>query len=158
MPFTLRTTECLNKWPTVSWSPDPRKKKLMDHVKVCLKESLAVCHIADPERAIYACDRNICKRIIHEATRIFQEHPVSWANVKSADRKWRIIDPAIQQLTCDECVRVCLSSADLVNHKKSHVGRPLTNYDQYYVRNNMRSTPKKLKKKKEDRQKPPRLK
>lgn len=52
-------------------------------------------------------------------------------------RKEKIIDPSIDQFTWDEFDTVCLSDASLVRHMKSHIGKPLTNYDQYYSKKNL---------------------
>lgn len=78
-----------------------------------------------------ACDRYKWRCTIHEIPSIFQEHAMSWADVKRATRKGEIIDPAIHQFTRDECHRACLSNAGRVSSKKSHIGRPFAIYDHY---------------------------
>lgn len=64
-----------------------------------------------------------------ENTKIFQEHAISWENAKCAAITGEPIDTATHVINVLEYI---------VNHKKKHISRSLTNYDQYDAGNNIR--------------------
>ena len=56
---------------------------------------------------------------------------ISGLKTKRAARKGDNIDPDLSQFACKECGRVCLSSAGLTSHRRSHAERPLANYEAF---------------------------
>ena len=67
--------------------------------------------------------------MVYSGSRYFQDNANIWAKTKRAARKGDNIDPDLSQFVCKECGRVCLSSAGLTSYRRSHVERPLANYE-----------------------------
>ena len=65
--------------------------------------------------------------MVYSGFRCFQDNANIWAKTKTAARKGDNIDPDLSQFVCQECGRVCLSSAGLTSHRRSHAERPLAN-------------------------------
>lgn len=51
------------------------------------------------------CDQKKWRHRINDGSKILQEHAMNMGNVNRATRKGEVIDPAVNQLTCDECGR-----------------------------------------------------
>ena len=97
--------------------------------KTAVKDSLALCKIDDPDCEMVACDRNRWRKIVYGGSRCFQDNANIWAKTKRAARKGDNTDPDLSQFVCKEYGRVCLSSAGLTSHRRSHAERPLVNYE-----------------------------
>ena len=108
--------------------PQHKPKK---RFKDCVKDSLALSKIDDPDWEMVACDRYRWKKMVYSGSRCFQDNANIWAKTKRAARKGDNIDPDLSQFVCKECGRVCLSSAGLISHWRSHAGRPLANYESH---------------------------
>ena len=89
--------------------------------KDCVKDSLALCKIDDPDWEMVACDRNRWRKMVYSGSRCFQDNANIWAKTKRAARKGDNIDPDLSQFVCKECGRVCLSSAGLTSHRRSQL-------------------------------------
>ena len=63
--------------------------------------------------------------MVYSGSRCFQDNANIWAKTKRAARKSDNIDPDLSQFVCKECGQVCLSSAGLTSHRRSHAERPL---------------------------------
>ena len=105
--------------------------KLKKRFKDCVKNSLALCKIDDPDWEMVACDRNRWRKMVYSGSRCFQDNANIWAKTKRAARKGDNIDQDLSQFVCKECGRVCLSSAGLTSHRRSHAERPLANYEAF---------------------------
>ena len=110
---------------SVGSRPQHKPKK---RFKDCVKDSLALCKIDDPDWEMVPCDRNRWRKMVYSGCRCFQDNANIWAKTKRAARKGDNIDPDLSQFVCKECGRVCLSSAGLTSHRRSHAERPLANY------------------------------
>lgn len=62
---------------------------------------------------------------------------MNWSKVKRVAMKAENIGAKINQYTRDEWCIICLTKAGIVGHKKRHIGRILTNTNQYYAENNL---------------------
>lgn len=89
-----------------------------------LRQIVILYSTPDAEWGTADFDPNKWRHTIHDGSKIFQEHAMNMGNVNRATRKGEIIDPAINQLTCDECGRVYFSNAGPISQKKIHIGRP----------------------------------
>ena len=113
---------------SVGSRPQHKPKK---RFKDCVKDSLALCKIDDPDWEMVACDRNRWRKMVSSGSRCFQDNANIWAKTKRAARKGDNIDPDLSQFACKECGRVCLSSAGLTSHRRSHAERTLANYEAF---------------------------
>ena len=113
---------------SVGSRPQHKPKK---RFKDCVKDSLALCKIDDPDWEMVACDRNRWRKMVYSGSRCFQDNANIWAKTKRAARKGDNINPDLSQFVCKECGRVCLSSAGLTSHRRSHAERPLANYEAF---------------------------
>ena len=113
---------------SVGSRPQHKPKK---RFKDCVKDSLVLCNIDDPDWEVVACDRNRLREMLFSGSRCFQDSANIWAKTKRAARKGDNIDPDLSQFVCKECGRVCLSSAGLTSHRRSNAERPLANYEAF---------------------------
>ena len=113
---------------SVGSRPQHKPKK---RFKDCVKDSLALCKIDNPDWEMVACDRNRWRKMVYSGSRCFQDNANIWAKTKRAAKKGDNIDPDLSQFVCKECGRVCLSSAGLTSHRRSHAERPLANYEAF---------------------------
>ena len=109
----------------------PAHSKPKKRFKDCAKDSLALCKIDDPDWEMVACDRNRWRKMVYSGSRCFQDNANNWAKTKRAARKGDNIDPDLSQFVCKECGRVCLSSAGLTSHRRSHTERHLAIYEAF---------------------------
>ena len=72
--------------------------------------------------------------MVYSGSRCFQDNANIWAKTKRAARKGDNIDPDLSQFVCKECGRVCLPSAGLTSHRRSHAEIPLANYEAFLGR------------------------
>ena len=93
---------------SVGSRPQHKPKK---RFKDCVKDSLALCKIDDPDWEMVACDRNRWRKMMYSGSRCFQDNANIWAKTNRAARKGDNIDPDLSQFVCQECGRVCFSSA-----------------------------------------------
>ena len=113
---------------SVGSRPQHKPKK---RFKDCVKDSLALCKIDDPDGEMVVCDRNRWRKMVYSGSRFFQDNANICHKTKIAARKGDNIDSYLSQFVCKECGRVCLSSAGLISHRHSHAERPLANYEAF---------------------------
>ena len=70
------------------------------HFKDCVKDSLALCTIDDPNWEMVACDRNRWRKMVYSGSRCFQDNASIWAKTKRTARKGDNIDPDLSQSFC----------------------------------------------------------